>query len=117
VPAWPLPATSSSLAVPLSKAMEAARPPKYVAISSGACASSGLRLLDEIECSTLGALEGHSFIGRTVEPLEFPGCVRWGGGFVEFNAHEDQSVGCHVGGKAGTGKPPACLCGAQSGRG
>ncbi len=44
---------------------------------------------------------------------EFPGCVRWGGGFVEFNEHADESVGCHVGGKDVPGLGPACLCSEQ----
>ena len=70
----------------------------------------GLRLLSQAECMDVANAAGHKFIGRTREAAEFPGCVRWGGGFVEFNRHDDESVGCHVAGNAG-GAPPACICG------
>ena len=85
---------------------------KETAISSGTCNERGLRLLSDAECEKLAqTMAGHAFIGRTRELKEFPGCVRWGGGFIEFNAHANEGVGCHVGGDEAKGLPPACLCG------
>lgn len=114
VPTWPVPRTvpvvpggpsapRDTVAVADAAVME---------IASGRCDARGHRLLSEAQCSELATQDGHSYIGKTVEKAEFPGCVRWGGGYVEFNGHTDESVGCHVGGEA-PGKPPACLCGGK----
>ena len=110
VPVWPLPGPQ------LTEANNPrAAPPENVAhtaINSGTCAARGLRLLGADECELLASLlPSHKFIGRTREPSEFPGCVRWGGGYVEFNDHADQRPGCKVGGDS-SGPPPACLCSA-----
>ena len=41
-----------------------------------------LRLLSQAACELHAKAASHKFIGRTLERSEFPGCVRWGGGFV-----------------------------------
>ena len=76
----------------------------------GTCSGRGLRLLTSDECEAAARRAEHQFIGRTTERGEFPGCVRWGGGFVEFNAHADEAGGCRISGEAVDGVPPACLC-------
>ena len=47
----------------------------------------------------------------TKEAAEYPGCVRWGGGFFEYNGHTNEAVGCKIGGEAVNQVPPACMCG------
>ena len=63
-------------------------PVAFVAIGAGeTCKGRGLALLDAAACEALATeLPKHKFIGRTREPAEYPGCVRWGGGFIG-NAH------------------------------
>jgi hypothetical protein len=107
---WPLQSTRDE---PPLEAREQPKkpPPVHVTITGGTCVARGLRLLTQAECEAMAVGAGHKFIGRAKEPTEFPGCVRWGGGFVEWNQHDDEHMGCTVGGESTGGVPPACLCG------
>ena len=108
VPEWPLPAAHPTLPT-----RRPAQPVAFVAIRRGeSCASRGLALLGAAACEALASqLPGHKYIGATREPTEYPGCIRWGGGFVEHNGHEDErGVACAAGGEAQNGFEPACLC-------
>ena len=67
---------------------------------------------DARQCESLAHSMRQQYIGVTLERGEFPGCVRWGGGFVEFNEHTDESVGCNVKGGERDKAKPACLCSA-----
>ena len=123
VPEWPLPPTfrlgmgpvPAVNAVPVKAAPGApaagapSSPLDVVEITSGTCATRGLRPLAEAACEEVGRASGNTYIGKTVERAEFAGCMRWAGGFVEFNSHPDASISCAVGGKA-PGKLPACFC-------
>lgn len=105
VPSWPLPDTDAR-----SSGAAKVRIP-VVPIHDGSCAGRGLQLLGEADCESLATqLPGHTFIGRTREVDEFPGCVRWGGGFLEFNAHTLQQADCRISGDTKKGIEPACLC-------
>ena len=102
---------SADLTAGGASAAESKRPPPTVTeISSGTCSERGLRLMTHDECEAFARVATHQFIGRTSEAGEFPGCVRWGGGFIEYNQHTDEKVGCHVGGRTSNGVAPACLC-------
>ena len=112
VPQWPLPNTNPGQPPP-----RAAPAVAFVAVRQGeSCASRGLALLDAAACEALASqLPDHKFIGTTREPSEYPGCVRWGGGFVEHNGHTDErGRSCTAGGEARNGgAEPACLCSAR----
>ena len=38
--------------------------------------------------------EGLTFIGSNTERAEYPGCIRWESGHVEYNDHSDEAGGC-----------------------
>lgn len=83
----------------------------FAAITTRTCLARGLSLMTLAECVNVAAhTAGYHFIGSTLERREFPGCVRWAGGFVEFNGHTDQTMGCNIGGAPSSSHPPACLC-------
>ena len=62
------------------------------------------RLMTAAECADYAAAEGRPFIGRGTEAKEYPGCVRWESGHVEFNEHSDEGEGCNLGRKG------RCVC-------
>ena len=137
VPVWPLPAVTRlslhrSRLTPSPVAAQGASPPvkangggdgarqfttglQAVAIDSGSCADhGGLQPLNEVECATLEAKQGFHYIGRTDERSEPPGCMRWAGGFVEFNAHQSvdgQRRECaNPDAQTDVQSRPGCLC-------
>lgn len=65
---------------------------------------NGLRLLTVEECRAFALQENLSFIGTQSERNEFPGCIRWARGMVEFNDHRYQHLGCQL------QAPGDCIC-------
>ena len=115
VPEWPLPDTHVMRTGDTAAAKPREPPVAFRAISDGTCASRGLGLLKSDECESLALQQPkHTFIGRTRERQEYPGCIRWGGGFVEYNAHSEETGGCHATGDEANGIAPACLCAAAA---
>ena len=83
------------------------RAPQTADIYTGKCAAAASgrgRLMTAAECADYAAAEGRPFIGRGTEATEYPGCVRWESGHVEFNEHSDEGEGCNLGRKG------RCVC-------
>ena len=137
VPVWPLPpvarlslrvsratlplaaAQASSLHAKASGRVEGSRQVvegvQAVAINSGICADHGdLQPLTELECAALESGQGFHYIGRTDERSEPSGCMRWAGGFVEFNAHRSddgkRSECANPDSQGDVQTRPGCLC-------
>lgn len=70
------------------------------------CSAVGARLMSEAECRSVATApvwrEARRWIGASTNPTEHPGCLLWDDGGVEYNPHQDQSMGCNVKG--------VCLC-------
>ena len=81
--------------------------PRMVAITSGQCRSISPgrgRMMTPLECAGHAKAEGLTFIGSNAEPAEYPGCVRWESGHVEYNDHSDETGGCML------GRTARCIC-------
>ena len=80
---------------------------RVVAITSGRCRSVSPgrgRILTPLECAGHAKAEGLTFIGSNAEPAEYPGCIRWESGHVEYNDHSDEAGGCTL------GRTARCIC-------
>ena len=98
----PMPVTRSPAQISSGKG-----PLRTIAIGSGQCRSisSGRgRLMTPVECADHAKAEGLTFIGSNAEPAEYPGCIRWESGHVEYNDHSDESDGCRL------GRTALCVC-------
>lgn len=67
-------------------------------------ASSTKRLLSQPECVAYAHAQGADFLGVQRELGEFPGCIHWTTGMVEYNDHTEQRSGCNLGAKG------RCIC-------
>ena len=56
-----------------------------------------------VECAAHAKAEGLTFIGSNTEPAEYPGCIRWESGHVEYNGHSDEAGGCAL-------RTALCVC-------
>ena len=98
----PAPVTHSPAQAPSGKGS-----PRMVAITSGQCRSISPgrgRMMTPLECAGHAKAEGLTFIGSNAEPAEYPGCVRWESGHVEYNDHSDETGGCML------GRTARCIC-------
>ena len=98
----PAPVTRSPAQAPSGKGS-----PRMVAITSGQCRSISPgrgRMMTPLECAGHAKAEGLTFIGSNAEPAEYPGCVRWESGHVEYNDHSDETGGCML------GRTARCIC-------
>lgn len=98
----PAPVTRSPAQVPSGKGSL-----RVVAITSGQCRSIAPgrgRMMTPLECAGHAKAEGLTFIGSNAEPAEYPGCVRWESGHVEYNDHSDETGGCML------GRTARCIC-------
>ena len=98
----PAPATSSPAQGPSGEGSL-----RMVAITSGRCRSVSPgrgRLMTPVECAAHAKAEGLTFIGSNTERAEYPGCIRWESGHVEYNDHSDEAGGCAL------GRTARCVC-------
>ena len=98
----PAPVTRSPAQAPSGKGSL-----RMVAITSGRCRSVSPgrgRIMTPLECAGHAKAEGLTFIGSNAEPAEYPGCVRWESGHVEYNDHSDEAGGCKL------GRTARCIC-------
>ena len=98
----PAPVTRSPAQAPSGKGS-----PRMVAITSGQCRSISPgrgRMMTPLECAGHAKAEGLTFIGSNAEPAEYPGCIRWESGHVEYNDHSDEAGGCTL------GRTARCIC-------
>ena len=98
----PAPVTRSQGQAPSGKG-----PLRTIAIGSGQCRSAlggRGRLLTPAECADHAKAEKLTFIGSNTESTEYPGCIGWESGHVEYNDHTDESAGCKL------GRTVRCIC-------